>query len=314
MVFILLPYILLIGLGGVLKKLISNQTNGTPDWKTLDWICYWVLNPALLFTAAANKPLTVNIVVTNGFWVWFIMILGLVLGVLVRPFAKLPAVEFTSRWQTAWRFNSVIGLAATSLISADALQIMAIFIGASVPLANLLAVSALSLSSGNRNKGWLGKCIRSVLLNPFFLASGGGLLFGLTLRAQDLVMSNSLIQLSFSFLDILSQAAIPLSLVAVGTAVIWGSLFKFDRVNLYLNIVKLLALPAIACWASVAFELSSATSVAFIVFAALPTSTSAHILGSAYGARREPTALIVSQSTIFTCFTLPIWMTIALAL
>ena len=312
-VLTLLPFIALIGLGGYLQYLMRLQKGVTPDWKTLDWICYWVLNPALLFTSAAKKPLTFDLVIENGFWVWLIMITGLIIAVLIRPWMKLPAVEFTSRWQTAWRFNSVVGLAATSLISPDALQVMAIFIGASVPLANLLAVTALVMASGQRERNWFKNCLLSVAFNPFFLASAGGLLFSLTLRSHAGFMTNSVIDISFSFLELLSQAAIPLSLVAVGTAVIWKSLLKFDVLSLYLHVIKLFVLPALAFGASILFGISSVTAGAFIVFASLPTSASAHVLGSAYGARREPTALIVSQSTIFACLTLPFWMTVALS-
>ena len=309
-----MPFIALIGLGGGLKYIAHRQADVSPDWKTIDWICYWVLNPALLFTSAAKKPLTIDLVIENGFWVWVIMISGLLIAVLIRPLIKLQPIEFTSRWQTAWRFNSVVGLAATSLISPEALQVMAIFIGASVPLANLMAVVALVMASGKRERGWVKKCALSVGLNPFFLASAGGLIFSLTLRSQTTFMSNGFVEFIFVFLELIAQAAIPLSLVAVGTAVLWRSLLRINLLSIYLHVVKLAVLPALAWAASVLFNIPTITAMALIVFAALPTSASAHILGSAYGARREPTGLIVSQSTIFACMTLPIWMTVALTI
>ena len=297
-----------------MKHFARRTYRESPDWKTLDWVCYWVLNPALLFTSAAQKPIGINTVVANGGWIWALMISGLILGSLVRRFQPISSVEFASRWQTAWRFNSVVGLAATSLISPDAVQIMAIFIGASVPLANLMAVSALAISSGQKQPGWIWRCMKSVLLNPFFLSSGGGLVFSLTAASQAWVIDSLTFRVIFEILQLLAVAAIPLSLIAVGTAVIWKDLGRFDRVSLYLHVVKLVGLPILACGASLIFDIPSPTAIALIVFSALPTSTSSHVLGAAYGAAREPTALIVSQSTVFACLTLPLWMAIAINL
>ena len=310
----LLPYIALIGLGGLLKYITSRKETTAPDWKTLDWACYWVLNPALLFKSAAMKPLTPSVVFANGGWVWALMLTGLLFSSVLWSLKELPAVEAASRAQTAWRFNSVVGLAATSLISPETLQVMAIFVGASVPFANMLAIVALAMSSGKRKKGWISRCSLSVLLNPFFVASLGGLLFGLTFRGDPNVMSNVVVDLIFRFLTLLSEAAIPISLIAVGTAVIWANLFRFNRISLYLHSLKFVILPVLVWGAAIIFHIPAVTAAVLIIFASLPTSTSSHILGAAYGARREPTALIVSQSTILACFALPIWMTVALKL
>lgn len=310
----LLPYIALIGLGGLLKYATNRNEETAPDWKTLDWVCYWVLNPALLFTSAAMKPLTLSVVFANGGWVWALMLTGLLFGSVLWSLKGLPAVEAASRAQTAWRFNSVVGLAATSLISPEALQIMAIFVGASVPFANMLAVVALAMSSGKRKKGWVFHCVSSVLLNPFFIASLGGLLFGLTFRGDPNVMDNVVVDLILRFLKLLSEAAIPISLIAVGTAVIWANLFRFNKISFYLHSVKFVVRPSLVWGASVVLPIPVVTAAVLIIFASLPTSASSHILGAAYGAKREPTALIVSQSTILACLALPIWMTVALKL
>ena len=310
----LLPFIALIGLGGWLKHIMRERDGVTPDWKTLDWVCYWVLNPALLFTSAAMKPLTPGAVVATGGWIWLLMLGGFAFASVLWPLTQLRPVEVAARAQTAWRFNSVVGLAATSLISPEALQVMAIFIGASVPLANALAVTALAVTSGQREPGWLRKCLWSVALNPFFLASAGGLLFSLSLRDVPAVMDNALVELVMRFLTLLAEAAIPLSLIAVGAAVIWANLLRTDRVGLYLHAVKFALLPALVWLAAVSLPIPPVTAAAFLVFAALPTSTSSHILGAAYGAEREPTALIVSQSTILACLLLPVWMAVALSL
>lgn len=323
--FTLLPFIFLIGLGGGLKwitlrslqaqasnndRLNSNET-AVPDWKMLDWLCYWVLNPALLFTATSARPVTLDTVFANSVWVWLLMISALLLIFPWKRFVSLNAVEFVSRAQTAWRFNSVVGLAATSIISPDTMQAMAIFIGATVPLANFLAVTGLSLASGERGRGTLLGTAKSILLNPFLLASGTGLLLGLTVGGDTAFMRQPVIILLYSTANLIAEAAIPMSLIAVGTAVLWKDLFQVNSLAIYVLSLQLIILPGIALGLSLTFSIAEATALALIVFAALPTSTSSHILGAAYGARRGPTALIVSQSTVLACLGLPLWIMVS---
>lgn len=312
-VLVLFPYVGLIVLGGVLQYLCRNNSVGVPNWKTLDWICYWVLNPALLFTSAAAKPLALDVLLSNGFWCCLVVISGVFFGGLMRFGVSFRGVEFASRCQTAWRFNSVIGLTAASLISIDVSQMMAIFIGVTVPLANLFAVVLLSTSAGDFGRNSLLSCFRSIVLNPFLLASLTGLTVSLSVSANSQFDTYIIIEMSFNLLRLLAQAAIPLSLLAVGTAVIWRSLFKLEIFNAYLHAVKLFVLPALAFFIARWFALSDVTSVALIIYASLPTGASSHVLGAAFGARREPTALIVSQSAIFSCFTVPIWMAVAVS-
>ena len=323
--FTLLPFITLIGLGGGLKWItlrnsrVQTHSNvhsdscakAAPDWKMLDWLCYWVLNPALLFTAASARPVTLDTVLANSVWVWLLMIIALLLILPWKRLVSMDAVEFASRAQTAWRFNSVVGLAATSIISPDAMQAMAIFIGATVPLANFLAVVGLSLASGERDRRAIIRTAKSILLNPFLLASGAGLLVGLTVGGDIAFMTHPVIALLYSIANLVAQAAIPMSLIAVGTAVLWKDLFRINPLSIYVLSLQLIILPGIALGLSLAFSIAEATAVAFIVFAALPTSTSSHILGAAYGAQRGPTALIVSQSTVLACLGLPLWIMIA---
>jgi len=291
----LLPFILLIGLGGGLKWVtlrnarawankagdLSSRAKAAPDWKMLDWLCYWVLNPALLFTAASARPVTLDKVLENSVWVWLLMISALLLILPWKKLVSINAVEFASRAQTAWRFNSVVGLAATSIISPDAMQAMAIFIGATVPLANFLAVAGLSLASGE------------------------------TVGGDTAFMSYPLVAVLYSTANLVAQAAIPMSLIAVGTAVLWKDLFRVNPLSIYVLSLQLIILPGLALGLSLAFGIAEATAIALIVFGALPTSTSSHILGAAYGARRGPTALIVSQSTVLACLGLPFWIMIA---
>jgi len=321
----LLPFILLIGLGGGLKWVtlrnarawankagdLSSRAKAAPDWKMLDWLCYWVLNPALLFTAASARPVTLDKVLENSVWVWLLMISALLLILPWKKLVSINAVEFASRAQTAWRFNSVVGLAATSIISPDAMQAMAIFIGATVPLANFLAVAGLSLASGERDRSALNRTAKSILLNPFLLASGAGLLVGLTVGGDTAFMSYPLVAVLYSTANLVAQAAIPMSLIAVGTAVLWKDLFRVNPLSIYVLSLQLIILPGLALGLSLAFGIAEATAIALIVFGALPTSTSSHILGAAYGARRGPTALIVSQSTVLACLGLPFWIMIA---
>jgi len=51
-----------------------------------------------------------------------------------------------------------------------------------------------------------------------------------------------------------------------------------------------------------------------IVFAALPTASAAHILAGAFGADRRAPFMLIAQSTLLSCITLPLWIAVALRL
>jgi hypothetical protein len=69
---------------------------------------------------------------------------------------------------------------------------------------------------------------------------------------------------------------------------------------------KLMLLPAVALGIGYAFKLSAAEALALIVWAALPTASSAYILAARMGVDPEPVAAQITLQTLLSMVTIPV--------
>lgn len=290
----LLPSFLLVGLGGVLRKRLSEKA-----WQGLDRLNFEILFPALLFMAASSRPIELSKVAVIGPAVWAILLAGLLLGWLARPFGPARFLDFAGAWQVGWRFNTAVGLVAVELLSRGSMAEMAVAVGMAVPVANLFAVAGLSRGGAMG----LAATIRKIALNPFLVASLGGVIFG--------IMGWRLPGPIFAPLDMLARAAIPVALLSIGATMNWSALARLDQFNGAICAIKLVALPALALGASLALGFDPAIGTVLVLFAALPTASAAHVLASAFGANRELVATLIAQTTLLSAISLPIWITLA---
>jgi len=289
----LMPSFLMVGLGGLVRRRLSDNA-----WQGLDRLNFEILFPALLFVSAARRPIAVTDVIKIGPAVWAIMAGALLIGYAARRFGPARFLDFAGAWQTAWRFNTAIALIAAGTLSQGTVGQMAVAAGMAVPVANLFAVSALS--RGGSLGLW--PTLRRIALNPFLLASVGGVAVGLsgwTLPAP--VMAP---------LDMLAQAAIPVALISIGATMNWGALARLDLFAGILNATRLLLAPALTLAVCLIFGLGGPVAQVLVLFAALPTASAAHVLASGFGADRELAATLVAQSTLLAAVTLPLWLTL----
>ncbi len=290
----LLPSFMMVALGGIVRNRLSVNA-----WQGLDKLNFEILFPALLFVSAASRPIEVANLLRMAPAVWAILALGLLLGLLTRRIGPENFLDFAGAWQTAWRFNSAIGLVAVGTLTRANDAQMAVAIGLAVPVANIFAVSALSRGSA---LGLIAS-VKRVVLNPFLLASVAGVLVGLTGVAIPAPI--------LAPLQMLAAAAIPIALISVGATMNWGALARLDRFNGAICAIKLVALPAMTLGACLAFQIPPAIGSVLVVFAALPTASAAHVLAAGFGASRVLVATLVAQSTLLGAVTLPIWITLA---
>lgn len=292
----LLPDLILIVLGGVISKRI------TPDiWAGIDRLNFLVLFPALLFISASARPIAIAEIASVGVGVWAIIGIGFGCGLLLRPWGPASFLDFAGTWQTAWRFNTAIAFVAASTMPAAVSGLLPVAIGLAVPVANVLAVGALSRGRG----GWKARLI-AIATNPFLLASLAGIFIG--------VSGIALPKVPVQALSRLSEAAVPMALLSIGATMDWKAVFRLDRFYGGLNAIKLLVLP-FAVWIAGPYLTDDTALVALlIVFAALPTASAAHILAGAFGADRRAPSILIAQSTLLSCVTLPLWIAVALRL
>ena len=287
----LLPSFLMVGLGGLVRGRLSEQA-----WAGLDRLNFEVLFPALLFTAAAERPIPPERVLTIGPAVWAIMALGLVAGYGARRFGPGRFLDFAGAWQCAWRFNTAMGFVVVGALSMSDTALMAVIAGLAVPVANLFAVAGLSRGGALS----LGATLRKVALNPFLLASLSGVLVGISgLHIPAPITAP---------LDLLAQAAIPVALISIGATMDWRALGRANMFSAVLSGTKLVLLPAATFGTCLALGVRPGVAGALTAFAALPPATAAHVLAAGFGADRRVAATIVAQSTLLAALTLPVWI------
>ena len=168
--------------------------------------------------------------------------------------------------------------------------------GALVPFANMAAVTLLA----HHGQGRLG---RELARNPLIIATVAGMAFNLS-GAQ-------LPAPVVPFLQRLADAAVTLGLLAVGAALRVGHSEEGGRLGAaYLCAVKLLALPALAWGLASVFGLTGIAFAVAVIFAALPTASSAYILAMRMGGDGPGVAWLISATTVAAAVTLTAWLTL----
>ena len=291
---LLFPDFALILLGALLKRYARFAND---FWVGLERMVYFVLFPSLLFSSTATAKLDFDATAGLVGACLAAMVTGLVLGYLGRPLFRPSPVVFASAVQCAFRFNSYVALAlAGRLGGREGIALMAVVIGVCVPLANAAAVFALAR---HQKANVLGEMVR----NPLILATVGGLALNL--------LGVALPEFLLATLQRLGAASIALGLIAVGAGLRLGGGVEERPMLAWLLAVKLLAAPLVAWAIATRFAFPPLQREIAILFAALPTASSAYILAVRMGGNGAVVAFLISAGTIVSVVTLPVWIGIA---
>ena len=136
--------------------------------------------------------------------------------------------------------------------------------------------------------------------NPLLVATSLGLLsniFGLTLPDY-LALS----------LARMGAASISLGLLTVGAGLMWFQSKRDGALVAYWTTVKLIAMPAIAFSLGKYIELPTAQLNSVVLFAAMPTATSAYVLANRMKGDGTIVAISISVMTLGAAITLPFWL------
>lgn len=289
----LLPVFLLISLGYLFKHLKF------PDesfWLHLDRFNYFVLFPALLVsklsTAKINENINFDLIIVAALALLILSILILLINKLI----KFENSALTSIYQGAVRFNTYVFLALSyALLSDENFVLAMVLITFIIPLLNILCISIFSLYVP-KNKITIVSFTKTVFKNPLIIAC----LFGGTVNLLGfqfpLVIENSL--------SILSAAALPLGLLSVGVGLHLSSIARSKIAVIVSSFSKLILLPIIMYATCVVFALDHNTTILLILFASMPTASSAYALARELGGDLKLISSIVSLQTIFSIFSI----------
>ena len=287
----LVPDFALILLGWGLRR---RAGLGDAFWTGLEKLVYFVLFPALLFSAVMRTHIVLGEVLPLLLSGVAIMALGLVAGLVAQPIMGLDALSFSSRLQCAFRFNSYIAIAVVGKVhGAAGISLMGALMGATVPVANITAVSLMARHGE-------GNVLREVARNPLVIATLSGVVCNLLGFTVPVPISQ--------FLARLADASIALGLLAVGAALRGGNPGGHWFGAGWLLAVKLMLLPLFAWWAAPWLGLQGMARDVAVIFAALPTASSAYILTTRMGGDGQGVAWLISASTLLAVFSMTLWL------
>lgn len=286
---LLLPDFAMILLGFLLHR--SGKFT-RPFWEGLERLIYYVLFPALLFQSLAKNRIDFAVAGPAMLAAVGVVGTGIVLGYAAKWILRPDPRIFASGFQTAFRFNSYIGLAVASRLYGDAgLAAFAIIIAVAVPLANIASVWALARHSESN-------LLKELAQNPLLIATAAGVSWSFTGWAIPETIAVTLSRMG--------AASLAGGLLAVGAALTLESAGRNLPIVSWFLAVKMLALPVSAYLLSQALGISGVYQQVLIMFGALPTATSAYVLAVRMGGDGRSVALIISLSTLLGMITLPI--------
>jgi predicted permease len=265
---------------------------GRPVWDAAERLVYYLLFPALLFSAVVRyplKPSTALPLVCAGLAVTAV---GIGLAYALRAWPGVSARLHASGVQVAFRFNSYVALAVVERVAGTpGLVSIALIIALVVPLCNVAAVWPLARHGGHGT-------LRELVRNPIIVATVSGLVFNL--------LGLSLPGLVTTTLGRIGSAALPLGLMAVGAGLTLGALREAPWLAAALLTIRHAVLPALALGCALWLDLPPVQQAVLVIFAALPTASSAYVLAVRMGGHGGYVAGLVTLSTLLGMLSLPL--------
>ena len=140
---------------------------GRAFWGGLEKLIYYVLFPALLFNSIAKTKIDFAAAAPALKTAIVVVLVGILFAWLAKPLFRPTEKTFASGFQTAFRFNSYIGLAIAGRLHGEAgIAAFGIIIGLVVPMCNIASVWALARH--NNASLW-----KELVRNPLILLTGG---------------------------------------------------------------------------------------------------------------------------------------------
>lgn len=299
-VLVILPVFLLIFVGYI------TRASGFLDrgfWDPAERLIFFVLFPALLVVATAEADLGGLDIPRMAATLPACIVAIAIVTRLLRPVIGLDGPGFTSVFQGVVRQNTYIGLAlAGGLFGAAGLAAAGLAVALVIPVINLLSILALA-RYGSAAQPTLRGTLGLLLRNPLILACA----LGIALNATGV----GLPPVAGDLLGLLSKAALPLGLLAVGA----GLEFAIARASLrpvaLAAGLRLVALPALTVLACKLVGLAGVAAAVTVLFNSTPSAPNAYILARLLGGDARLMAGILTVETALAMVTLPLVLVLA---
>ena len=207
--------------------------------------------------------------------------------------------------QASYRSSAaVLGIAFVNNIYGHSTMAALMIVG-TVPLYNIIAVTALTVTSPDKDKS-RGKSavalttLKSIVTNPIILGIAVGMAWSLLKIPQPVILSKSV--------TYLGNMATPLSLIALGAS------FKFEEakgklpVTLGIAALKLVLFCAVFLPIAVKLGFRGEKLIAILVMLGSATTGSCFVMAKNLGHKGTITAFAVMLTTLLSAFTLTGWL------
>lgn len=290
----IVPIFILVMLG-----YIARRTQFLPDsfWQPAEKATYYVLFPLLLINELAAAKLALadaSIIISYAI---VIPLIASVLCLLALKLLPMNGADFTSFFQGGIRFNTYIGLAiASSVLPKSSMALAALLIAIMIPVINIICVTIFALFvHGKTNLKTIGL---NIIKNPLIIGS----LIGIAINLTGFVIPS----IASSVMQKLAQMALPLGLLAVGAGLNLNKWRAAGKLVFLSSLIKLILLPLIILALNQFFLINPALNTVLVLFAALPTASSAYILARQLGGNAELMAIIITFETLVSLISLPL--------
>lgn len=289
--YILLPDIILVALGWLMiNKLRFNRD----FFAATEKMVYFIMFPSLLFRSVLSSPLSLNTAGSSLLSCALLALAGLIVASLAKTVLKVDRRSANSTQQCVYRFSTYIALSlAPSVGGAEGVAVMAVFIGFTVPLVNILAVRALASEHG-------GSILKSIITNPLVLATVSAVILNLLGFKLPSVLDNTLSKLG--------QGSIPLGLICIGAALQLREGTTNAPLVAWMTISRLVLMPVFALIISTLMGFSILQTQMFVIFAAIPTAPAAYVLAVRMSGDARLVANVISVQTLSCILTIPLWL------
>jgi len=294
------PVFLMMVFGWFVKKigLLDDHTTST-----LNKFVFRTLLPALLFMDLSTADFRS---VWDGRFVLFCMVITLI-SVGIACLYSLIHKDKHERGeiiQASYRSSAaILGIAFVKNIYGEATMAALMIVG-TVPLYNIIAVTALSLTSpekgGRSGKSLFLNTAKGIVTNPIIIGIIVGMAWSIIGIPQPVILQKSV--------SYLGNMATPLSLIALGAS------FKAEEakdklpVTVGIVCIKLLLFCALFLPVAVHFGFRGEKLIAILVMLGSATTGSCFVMAKNFGHKGSITALAVMLATLGSAFTLTGWL------
>lgn len=287
----------------LLGFIISRTPISTPSvWEGLERLTYYLFFPALLVSRLSDTRFDLDDLFEIGYVLVFALFVFTILFVGLRVFIAKEQGSLSSVYQGSIRFNTYIGLACIeALYGGNGLTMAALCLVVYIPLVNVLSVISLTATGANGGNRLI-IAVGSILTNPLVLACLAGL--GLSLWDPDIP------DLAWEVVEVLSQPALPLGLLAVGAGIRFVAIGDQSWQLAVATFCGLMVFPGLVVVGTLLFQASPGLSAILLLLSCLPAPPSAYILARQLGGNVSLMANVITLQTVVAFFSIPLWIDI----